>query len=64
MQLPLLNAVIAVRSGLRRAGNCCHDYTIPNEVLQKIKTNETYQAQTEEQDLPETEIDINFLITV
>lgn len=36
------NAILAVRSGLRREKKCCHNYELPKEVLKKIGTHKTY----------------------
>lgn len=38
-----LRAVLAVKYGLRRVGKCCHNYTLPADVLKKIGTLEAYK---------------------
>ncbi|XP_025996408.2 uncharacterized protein LOC113005286 [Solenopsis invicta] len=42
MQLPMLTAILAIRSGLKRVNKCCKTFDLPNDVVKKIKTNECY----------------------
>lgn len=45
MQLPLLCSILTIRAGLRLAEKCCHNYDLPDDVLKKICSNETYQNE-------------------
>lgn len=36
MRLPMLNAILSVRSGMRREGRCCDTYEINKNVLKKL----------------------------
>lgn len=42
MQLPMLTAILSIKAGLKRHNKCCNSYDIPEQVIRKIKTNETY----------------------
>lgn len=37
------NALLYIKCGLGRLSKCCDSYDLPKEVLDKIKTNETYE---------------------
>lgn len=49
MKLLMLNSILAIRNGLRKTDVCCKDFIIPNELIHKIKSNETYSC-TEDND--------------
>lgn len=55
VQLPMLSAILSIRGGLRRHGKCCDNFTVPDNVIDKIKTAATYTSH-EDDDLH----DINF----
>ncbi|KAH8025106.1 hypothetical protein HPB51_003022 [Rhipicephalus microplus] len=38
------NAVLSVRSGLRRLGKCCHTYDLPDTVTRKVGTMQAYSS--------------------
>lgn len=38
----LLISILHIRSGLKRHGKCCDSYVIPDTVLHKIGTKESY----------------------
>lgn len=48
MKLTMLNSILAIRNGLRKINICCKDFTIPNELVRKIKNNETYSCSEDE----------------
>ncbi|KAF0704811.1 Dimer Tnp hAT domain-containing protein [Aphis craccivora] len=39
----MTNAILTIRSGLRRLQKCCHNYVIPRNVLEQIGTLEAYK---------------------
>lgn len=41
-----LNAILYVRFGLKRVNKCCHTYDVPDVILRKIGTNETYSSSS------------------
>lgn len=47
MQLPLLNAILKVKYGLKRHGKCCQNYDIPVPVINLIGNMATYSHQEE-----------------
>uniref|UniRef100_A0A1Y1MMI1 HAT C-terminal dimerisation domain-containing protein n=2 Tax=Photinus pyralis TaxID=7054 RepID=A0A1Y1MMI1_PHOPY len=54
MQLPMLNALLSVRAGLKRHGKCCDTYEMPKDVINKIKTMEVYKSD----DLDDSVLDL------
>lgn len=44
LQLPMLCAILSVKAGLNRYNMCCHSYEIPENIVAKIKTIETYST--------------------
>lgn len=43
-----VNAILAVRSGLRRLGKTCNTYDLPKETIKKIGTMAAYESKTSE----------------
>lgn len=43
------NAILGIRSGLRRVKKCCHNYELPKDVLQKIGSMATYENPVAEE---------------
>jgi hypothetical protein len=35
LKLPMLNAVLTIRSGLKRFNKCCHNYPLSNDLIKK-----------------------------
>lgn len=50
MVLKTLNAILTIRSGLKRMGKCCSDFVIPPDLLTKIKTMESCIENENEED--------------
>ena len=48
MQLPIVEATLLIRFGLKIKEKCCMDYTLPPEVTEKIGTMVTYNNAAEE----------------
>ena len=44
LSIKSLNALLTIKYGLRRNGNCCCDYKLPNEVLKNIGSLKTYES--------------------
>ena len=42
MQLPMLHSVLSVKYGLKRYNKCCKDYILPDVILKKVGTMQTY----------------------
>ena len=42
METQMANAILAIRAGLKRSGKSCFEYEIPDTVVAKIGTSETY----------------------
>jgi len=46
------NSILRIRYGsiwyLKQSNKCCHNYNIPNDIIKKIKTNETYKKEPDE----------------
>jgi len=42
------NSVLRIWYGLKQSNKCCHNYNIPNDIIKKIKTNETYKKKLDE----------------
>uniref|UniRef100_A0A2S2P0Z6 HAT C-terminal dimerisation domain-containing protein n=1 Tax=Schizaphis graminum TaxID=13262 RepID=A0A2S2P0Z6_SCHGA len=51
----MTNAILTIRSGLRRVQKCCHNYVIPRNVLEQIGTLEAYKPIKSSQVLPNIE---------
>lgn len=47
-----VNALLAVRSGLKRVEKCCSSYNLPKSVVNLIGTMAAYQSQHQETSLP------------
>lgn len=60
MKLPLLNSILTIRNGLRKNKKCCNDFSLPSEIIKKIKTNESYSQQIGEDE--QEDIDIVHLL--
>lgn len=45
------NSILRIRYSLKQYNKCCHNYDIPNDIIKKIKTNETYKESHEDYDL-------------
>ena len=43
--LKTVNAILGIKYGLRRHRKCCHDYQLPDSVVQKIETLKSYEYQ-------------------
>ena len=60
MQLPMLNAILKVKYGVRRHGKCCKNYDLPASVINKIGTMATYRntstQESQEQPQPSTSL--------
>lgn len=48
------NAILTIRSGLRRLKKCCHNYELPKEILKKIGTMATYENSRTNEEEPST----------
>ncbi|KAL0859773.1 hypothetical protein ABMA27_010129 [Loxostege sticticalis] len=48
------NAILTIRSGLRRLKTCCNKYELPNDVLKKIGTMATYENVGANEEEPST----------
>lgn len=57
MKLPVLNAILAIRSGLNRCNKCCFNFDLPKEILDKIGTNLTYETEDSDININEFLID-------
>jgi hypothetical protein len=44
----MLNAILTIRSGLKRFNKCCHNYPLSNDLIKKIKTKETYSLEPDD----------------
>lgn len=44
LNISSVNAILAVRSGLRRVGKSCNTYDLPKEVIKQIGTMATYTS--------------------
>lgn len=44
LSIKSLNAIMAIKYGLRRHGKCCHNYDLPIDVIRKIGTMTVYQV--------------------
>jgi len=42
------NSILRIRYGLKQSNKCCHNYNIPNDIIKKFKTNETYKKEPDE----------------
>jgi len=42
------NSILRIRYGLKQSNKCCRNYNIPNDIIKKIKTNETYKKEPDE----------------
>lgn len=40
----MVNSILTVRAGLKRVKKCCHDYTLPDDVLNQIGTMAAYRS--------------------
>jgi hypothetical protein len=60
LKLPMLNAILTIRSGLKRFNKCCHNYPLSNDLIKKIKTKETYSLELEPDDDFEFELANDF----
>lgn len=47
LELDTLNAILHVRSGLRRIKKKCHEYRLPHSVLRRIGTMSSYETEGE-----------------
>ena len=58
MQLPMLNAILKVKYGVKHHGKCCQNYYLPESVINKIGTLATYRdtstQESQEQPQPST----------
>lgn len=44
MQVPMMSAILTIRAGLKRYNKCCDTFELPNSVIGKIKSMETYNS--------------------
>lgn len=42
------NSILRIQYSLKQSNKCCHNYDIPNDIINKIKTNETYKKEPDE----------------
>jgi len=42
MGTELLTSLLQIRSGLKKHGQCCHNFILPNEVIKNIGTSSIY----------------------
>ncbi|EFA13101.1 hypothetical protein TcasGA2_TC012970 [Tribolium castaneum] len=50
MKLPLLTAILNIRYGLQRLNKCCYNYEIPSSLLMKLKSMDTYNPRSDEEE--------------
>lgn len=50
MKLLMLNSILVIRNGLRKSNICCKDFVIPHQIVKKIKSNECYFSNNNEDD--------------
>lgn len=48
LNISSVNAILAVKSGLRRLGKTCNTYDLPKETIKKIGTMAAYGSKTSE----------------
>ena len=47
MKTDLLNAILVIKFGLFRNGQCCMSYKLPDSVVKAIGTSQAYNSSTE-----------------
>jgi hypothetical protein len=50
MSSEMLSSILTVRSGLGRYETCCANYKLPESLIKKVKTLQTYKTVEEDLD--------------
>lgn len=58
MDCNMVNAIIMIRSSLKNAGKCCHDFDISSEMIKGIGTTSIYNNQSSIENHHDSELDL------
>lgn len=56
MSIKMTNAILTIHFGLKRNSKYCHNYVLPQEVIRKIGSNETYTKKATDSESTENDI--------
>lgn len=62
MSIKMINAILTIRFGLKRNDKCCHNYVLPQEILRKIGSKESYTKNATESSSQVTDENDNNII--